>query len=174
MTSAELINQTSLDVEYYTPWTIIEAARKTMGGIELDPFSSMAANTRVKADRIFTVADDGFAHNWVCKSLWVNHPFGREYNERFVEKLEIEYTRGHVGAACCITYACTSEKWFQPLLRRPQCFLTPRTNYYLPDGTLKRGVTKGSVVTYFGPNVRKFIECFEHLGIVKMASYLRE
>jgi hypothetical protein len=67
-----------------------------------------------------------------------------------------------------ITYACTSEKWFQPLLQKPQCFLSPRTNYYLPDGSVKKGVTKGSVVTNFGADVSRFREAFASLGVVKI------
>lgn len=78
-----------------------------------------------------------------------------------------EYKAGATTQACCITYACTSERWFQPLLAFPMCFLVPRTNYYLPDGTLKRGVTKGSVVTYLGSGVARFRAHFASLGVVK-------
>ncbi len=168
MTSAELINQTSGDVEYFTPPEIIQAARRTMGGIELDPFSSAIANQRVQADRIFTIIDDAFTKGWFATSLWMNHPFGRQFNKRAIDMLETAYVCGNVSQACCITYACTSEKWFQPLLRRPQCFLSPRTDYYLPDGTKKRGVTKGSVVTYYGKNVSSFMLQFAQFGVIKI------
>lgn len=42
MKAHRLINQDSGDVEYYTPTEITEAARRVMGGIDLDPFSSAA------------------------------------------------------------------------------------------------------------------------------------
>ena len=74
---------------------------------------------------------------------------------------------GGIEQACCITFAATSEAWFRPLLNYPQCFIHGRTNYYLPDGTKKRGVTKGSVVTYLGDNVEKFTEVFTRIGTVK-------
>lgn len=55
MNAAQLINQTSGDVEYYTPAFIIEAARAVLGGrIELDPASCDFANQTVQAGRIFT------------------------------------------------------------------------------------------------------------------------
>jgi hypothetical protein len=79
-----------------------------------------------------------------------------------------QYEARNVIEACCITYACTSEQWFQPLHRYPQCYLSPRTNYLLPDGTVKKGVTKGSVVTYLGRNIRAFTEQFHQLGALKM------
>ena len=47
--SHQQINQTSGDVEYYTPPAIIEAARLVMGTIDLDPASSETANERVRA-----------------------------------------------------------------------------------------------------------------------------
>ena len=167
LSDAQRINQTSGDVEYYTPPAILHAARRTMGKIDLDPFSSRAANLRVGAAKIFTAEDDGFSRHW-HGSIWMNHPFGRAYNRRAIEKLEKEFLAGRVIDACCITYACTSEAWFQPLLRRPQCFLCPRTNYFLPDGSLKRGVTKGSVVTYYGFESERFAVEFASLGVVKM------
>ncbi len=98
----------------------------------------------------------------------MNHPFSRDYNKRVVLKIEGEYASGHIKQGCCITFAATSELWFQPLLRRPQCFLSPRTNYHMPDGTVKRGVTKGSVVTYYGDNVLAFAREFASLGVVKI------
>lgn len=167
MNAATLINQTSGDVEYYTDPRILEAARRVMGGIELDPASCYAANENVKADRIFTIADDGLKQEWRARTVWLNWPFGRVQNPLWVRKLNDEWARCNYQQLCCITYACTSELWFQPLLRRLQCFLSPRTNYYLPDGTIKKGVTKGSVVTYLGPNETAFRQHFKAFGVVK-------
>lgn len=170
MTDAQLINQTSGCVDYFTPHEIIEAARDCMGGIDLDPASSWEANKRVKAVRYFCESSDGLAQKWFGR-VWLNHPFGRISNPLWIQKLERENDStqgGQVEQACCITFACTSEAWFQPLLKRPQCYLCPRTNYYLLDGTIKKGVTKGSVVTYYGPYIERFTECFAHLGTVKV------
>lgn len=163
----QLINQTSGNVEYYTPAEIIEAAWRTLGVIDLDPASSVLANERVKATRIYTEADDGLAQEW-NGNVWMNHPFGRIQNPKWIAKIEAEYRTGRMLEACCITFACTSEQWFQPLLRRPQCYLSPRTNYLLPDGGVLRGVTKGSVVTYYGNHTERFATAFSTLGVVKV------
>lgn len=193
MNAAQLINQTSGTVEYYTPSNIIEAARLTMGCIDLDPASCMKANETVKAIDYFTTKDDGLSEIWYG-NVWMNHPFsaGEEAckpnckkkacqpdgkrghcishripsNGEWIDKLIREFDFQNIEQACCITFACTSEAWYKPLLRFPQCYLSPRTNYIGPDGQPVPGVTKGSVVTYLGPNVTDFITNFEPLGSV--------
>lgn len=167
MNASQLINQTSGEVEFYTPLKIIEAVRNVMGVISLDPATSETANLHVRAMSYYTKEVDGLSQPWHGK-VWMNHPFGRGVNSLWINKLEEEFASGRVTEACCITFASTSEGWFQPLLSRPQCFLSPRTNYLLPDGTVYRGVTKGSIVTYFGPNVDRFSQCFSPLGVVKV------
>lgn len=167
MNAAQLINQDSGDYEYYSPLPIVDAARNTMGGIDLDPFSSLTANEKIKATKIFTLDDCGFKNKWFGR-VWMNHPFSREMNVRCIQKIDLEYKLKRIEQACCITFAATSEKWFQPLMLYPQCYLSPRTNYYMPDGTLKKGVTKGSVVTYFGDNLDAFVAEFKKFGRIKV------
>lgn len=163
MNNSQLINQDSGNYEYYTPSFIIESARLTMGSIDLDPASSDKANEVVKAVTYYNQL--GLIVGWYG-NIWLNHPFSRKDNAKWINKLIHEYTVGNIKQSCCITYASTSEKWFQPLLSYTQCWLSPRTNYYLPDGTLKKGVTKGSVVTYMGSNVERFCRSFMGLGKV--------
>jgi hypothetical protein len=169
MNAAQLINQSSSEVEWYTPKWIIEAAREVMDGIALDPASSDAANKIVGASRYFTKEENGLRRMWCAESVWVNWPFGRVGNPIWVQKIEREYVSCRSGQICCICYACTSEAWFQPLAVFPQCFLTPRTNYLLPNGKKKPGVTKGSVVTYLGPRVKEFAEMFRRYGVIKVS-----
>lgn len=189
MNSSQLINQNSSDVEYYTDPKIIAAASQAMGGIDLDPASCEVANARVKALRWFGIEANGIEREWDAFSLWLNHPFGRREpacsprcekrignpkhvchayplygNAVWIQKLVGEHGFGRTKQACSITFAATSEAWFQPLMNFPQCYLSPRTNYYLPDGTLKKGVTKGSVVTYMGPRWREFAGAFRGMG----------
>lgn len=237
MESHQLINATSGEVEYYTPIEIIEAARATMGRIELDPFSSAKANEVVKASRFWTEQDDAFKQKWESPALWMNHPFrksekackpgcvtdcpacgatgkapadtqsvvqllcaqcegfGKLYkkqacrkrghcvaqdvpgNADCVHRLIEAYAAGAVAQACMITFAATSEEWFRPLLKYPQCFLHGRTNYRKADGSILKGVTKGSVVTFLPPRddsepgefMYYFSREFARLGTAKIA-----
>ena len=164
MSNAQRLNQDSGNHEYYTPSEIIGAAREVMGRITLDPASSAQANKTVRADTFYS--DNGLDRAWFGR-VWMNHPFSRKNNPLWINRLHNAYCQGEIEEGLCITYAATSEAWFQPLLLRRQCFLTPRTNYLLPNGTVKRGVTKGSVVTYFGPKQSLFSSVFRHFGVVK-------
>lgn len=158
-------------IEYGAPEHVIEAARVTMGAIDLDPFSSHEANSRVNARYYYTAESaelDGLTQRWFGR-VWMWPPLDAKNNDAYIFKLLKEYQLRHITEACLISFASTSEAWFRPLLDHPQCFLFPRTNYTLPDGTPLRGVTKGSVVTYLGPNLAKFARAFRLLGTVKVA-----
>jgi hypothetical protein len=172
MKNHQLINASSGKVDFWTPQPIIEAARKTLGRIDLDPASNCAANERVKATKFFNEQEDGLTRLWGISespsTVWLNQPFKRETNAKWVNRLIYEYDAGRVSAACCIAFASTSEAWFKPLLYFPMCFLVPRTNYLTPDGKVIRGVTKGSCVTYLGRDIDEFREAFSELGVVKI------
>lgn len=188
MNNATLINQTSGKVEWYSDPRIIDAARQCMGGIDFDPASSKIANVAVRATVYCDFAKDGMKCLWVGK-VFLNFPFGRPEpaclpgcekdhehhsyplygNAAWINKLCREFESGRVTEACCLTFAATSEKWFQPLLKRPMCFLHPRTNYYDQHGKLVKGVTKGSAVSYFGLNVEGFREALKEFGEIKVS-----
>lgn len=187
MNNSTLINGTNMDTEYFTPPFILNRVHSFLGGIELDPASSEQANQTVRANRFFTKEMNAMEQEWKAYTVWMNHPFGRAQarcrclcdqnhvhhsfdlhgNKVWVNRFVKEFMDGNFQHGICITYACTSEAWFQPLMKYPQCFLSPRTNYLLPDGTVKKGVTKGSVLTYLGSDWHGFRESFKDLGAVK-------
>jgi hypothetical protein len=54
----------SESAEWFTPPRYIQAVREVLGGIDLDPASSRAANRIVGAARYFTAADNGYGREW--------------------------------------------------------------------------------------------------------------
>lgn len=133
----------------------------------------------------------GLSHDWNI-NVWLNPPFGSPEKgcklnctkkicrkrgwctandlpgmNHWVDKFIDSYKKGTCVQGLMICFAATSEKWFQPLLNYPQCFLSPRTNYLTPGGGIKKGVSKGSVITYVGANVDMFKNVFLQFGVVK-------
>lgn len=173
--NATLINQTSGKTEYGTPEWIVDSARFVMGSIDLDPASAPWASERLcrMIDRSYTKQDNGLELSWARpdgrpSNVWLNWPWSRQNNPLWVAKLMQELNDGNIAQACIITPASTSEQWAQPLLRHTVCFLSPRTNYFLPDGTEFRGFTKGSMLTYIGANPLRFAYYFSGYGRVMM------
>jgi hypothetical protein len=66
---------TSLSNEHFTPPDIVEAARQTMGGIDLDPASCRQANRYIKATQYFTQKDNGYLQDWHGR-VFCNPPGG--------------------------------------------------------------------------------------------------
>jgi hypothetical protein len=186
-----LVNQDSGNTEFFSPTFVVELAREVMGRIDLDPASCDKANETIKATHYYSLLDDGLTQHWRGK-VWMNHPFHKGErackkkcqkktclkrghhitvdipgNIKWVEKLTNSYINGDVTDALCITFASMSEKWMQPLLNFPQCFPHSRIDYISPDGSLSNRVTKGSVITYLGPNVDQFVTVFSKIGTVK-------
>ncbi len=186
------VNQDSCNTEYYTEAAIIELAREVMGGIDLDPASSAIANQTVKAKRFYTKESNGLTQAWSGR-VWMNHPFSKGEkackpnckkkkcqvrghcitedipgNSEWTRKLVEEYKSGNVSEAICITFSSMSESWMQPLIEFMQCFPRGRINYRLPNGDKTNSITKGSLLTYMGPNPQKFREVFEKIGTVKV------
>ncbi|MES0444951.1 MAG: hypothetical protein ABUJ92_00260 [Desulfobacterales bacterium] len=170
--SSLLANQTVKADNFYAGLLHVEK----VGGWDLPALTSLSG---------------GLERTW-HGNIWMNHPFSRGEapcktvcvkeicqkrgyhtairipgNRQWIAYLAQQYKIGNIEQSCNITYVNTSETWFRPLLEHLQCFIYGRTNYYRPDGTKKKGVTKGSVVTYIGPNVDRFREVFSEFGAVK-------
>ena len=175
MTTASLEKPTKSN-EWYTPSLYIEAARKVLGCIDLDPASCALANETVKATRYFTKMDDGLAQAWSGKT-WLNPPYSLEGTPRgmvspresivklWIQRLIAEYKGGHVSEAILLTKADPKQRWFQPLWEFLICFVPGKILFNRPDAP-PEGHMFGSCLIYLGPNEERFIEVFSELGNV--------
>ena len=88
--SVRIIHNSGND-ERYTPESIIQLARETMGNIDIDPASCEIANkSLVKATKYFDKHTDGLLQEWNGR-IWLNPPYHRGLIEAFVDKLLEEY-----------------------------------------------------------------------------------
>lgn len=151
-------------VEWYTPSAYIEAARKVLGQIDLDPASSKLANGTVKADTYYTEGDDGLAREWHGR-IWLNPPYGKG-SGLFATKLVEEYGAKRVEAAILLLNAYGFDSgWFQPLWNHPICFTDHRIQFTSPTRDTG-GPANANIFVYLGPDKRTFAETFAQFGAI--------
>lgn len=161
--------------EWYTPGHIIQAARQTLGTIDLDPASCEMAQRTVQATRFYTRQDDGLAHVWKGR-IWLNPPYGAGVIDRFADKLLQGLYDGDIEHALVLTNNCTDTAWWHRLANCAQhiVFLRGRLRFY---GSLKGSntPTQGQTImqlmgvceedTPVDKAVR-FCDAFEGLGFI--------
>lgn len=136
----------SKSVEWYTPPEIIEAARRVMGGIAIDPASSKAANKVVKATRFYTEQDNGLEQHWTG-NVWLNPPYGRGIY-RWTHKAVHADRMGYTHQICLLVNATPSASWFRELWDYPICFFYKRLKFWSPDSPKACSPTHGSALAY--------------------------
>ena len=158
------IANNSGDSEWYTPAQYIEAARLTMGGIDLDPASCEIANATVQATTYFTEDDNGLAHDWHGR-VWLNPPYAKGLIDKFCRKLVRHYNRGDVQQAIVLVNNATETVWFQTLNNVATAVLFPTARVRFVKGDGKKGSPlQGQAILYFGPNVDQFAMAYAKHG----------
>ncbi len=152
--------------EWYTPAEYIEMAREVLGGIDVDPASSEAAQERVQAIGYFTRADDGLAHEWLGR-IWLNPPYAQPAIAQFVSKMVAECRAGNVDAAIMLTHNYTDTAWFHEAMTEATavCFTRGRIKFEDAEGN-KAAPTQGQAFFYFGDDVETFTLHFQEIGFV--------
>lgn len=148
--------------ERYTPPAIVEAARATMGGIDLDPASCEEANEVVRAKGFFTggsAMTDGLLTPWTgCFApkggarVFLNPPGGKVGKKSAAtvwwEKLCAEGTKGNVSQAVFISFnleqLATSQDCDFPCLLFPTCYFRQRPRFWTPGTPAEKRGKSGS------------------------------
>jgi phage N-6-adenine-methyltransferase len=148
--------------DWHSPSDIIEAARVTMGGIDLDPASSEKANETIKATQIYTEQTNGLDKPW-SGNVWMNPPYAQPLMAKFAEKFIKELP--NIKAGIVIVNNATETKWFKNLSEKASaiCLVTGRVKFLEPMGS-KGHPLQGQVILYFGNDAFKFKEHFSRFG----------
>lgn len=148
--------------EYFTPPPIIEAARKAMGGIDLDPASNPHAQKWIRAKRWFGEAEDGLKQRWRGK-VWMNPPYNSGLLMPFVTRLLKE----PISQAVTLLNNNTETLWGQALLKASNavCFPKARLRFWNSQGENKSGAIQGSMICGLKVNQSRFLKAFKPIGV---------
>lgn len=154
--------------DWGTPPDHVEAVRRVLGEIDLDPASSDRAQRIVRAHRHYTVADDGLARTWKGR-VFCNPPYSQPLCARFVAKFVDEVQSGRVTKGIILLNASTDTAWWHDLASRyDACFTRGRMAFLRPDGAAAEGNRVGQV--YFAAGCgREFHTVFASIGLVMRA-----
>jgi hypothetical protein len=161
--------------DHGTPIAIVEAARRVLGTIDLDPMTSEAAQARIRAARYFTIDDDGFSHPWTGRV--VLNPAGGTV-KRAWHKLMAHYEAGDVPAFVWVGYSLEQLQTLQRDLNPRERFMgrtpldfslcIPHVRLAFEDaaGVPQRQPTHANYIAYGGPNPHAFVKVFETFGAI--------
>jgi hypothetical protein len=150
--------------EWYTPPHIIERARLTLGGIDLDPASNATAQTWIQAGTYYDGDHiiSGLGRPWFGR-MWLNPPF--DDTPRWVKRMERVAVFGEIEAGLLLVNSAPGYAWWEELWRlRPVVMLRERVRFIREDGTPGGQAKKGQTIAYFGHNNRRFIDTWHDLG----------
>ena len=149
--------------EWYTPPEIIEAARRVLGTIDLDPASCAEAQEWIQARRWFGIEQDGLLQKW-GGAVWLNPPYTKALYAPFIAQLIAE-----ADSYISLTNASMDTGWAHQLLGASDavCFTRGRIKYRAPGGITPRGGTLvGQALWYRGADVPRFRAEFARFGFV--------
>lgn len=153
--------------EHNTPDYLVEAARKVMGSIDLDPMSNELANKTVKAKTYYTKEDDGLEKEWFG-NVWLNPPFS--LSKLAIPKLINSYEKGEVTQAVLLVKSDVSTKKYKLLYSYPFCELDRRVKFESNNTT--QGSPFPVVLFYLGSNFYKWNQVMSKLGKVHIGHKL--
>jgi hypothetical protein len=154
-----------------TPTRYLDAARRALGGaIDLDPYTSLAANVRVGAALTFTAAEPAPpGTQWpLVDTVWMNPPYSGALVLQASSQLVAAYQAKRFQRAVVLVNNATDTRFFNLLLREAAavCFTEGRIAFENVDGKRISGNTRGQAFFWFGKDCQAFADEFARFGPV--------
>jgi phage N-6-adenine-methyltransferase len=151
----------------FTPAVYIDAARKVLGEIDLDPASCDKAQETVRAKKFYSKKDNSLGQTWDGR-VWLNPPYSQPAISDFTSKLVADLNSGTVTSAILLTNNHTDTGWFHNCesIAAKICFTRGRIKFI---DAIKGEImpTAGQAFFYYGENADVFTEVFSVFGFIR-------
>lgn len=151
--------------EWYTPQEYINAARRVMNAIDLDPASSEIANRTVGAKKFYNTESNGLTKRWTGR-VWMNPPYSGDLIGKFVEKYVKHIKDGDISEGIVLVNNATETNWFRKLVSVSKAivFTNGRIKFIDPSGKPSGAPLQGQAILYAGDYLDSFIQEFSEFG----------
>lgn len=162
----------SNSTDWNTPKKYIDAVYKVLEIIDLDPCSN---NTSiVNANNEFILPVDGLKEEWDYKTIFVNPPYGRDYDRKttikdWIKKCYESNKKYNSEILLLIPVATNTTHWKEYIFGKASgiCFLADtRLKFRINGSEDNKGCPTACAMIYFGSNYKKFNEVFSNYGYV--------
>ena len=176
--------------KWYTPVWVLDLCRQALGYVALDPASDLFGNTRVKAARILTEADDGLTSPWGWSgspiTVFCNPPGGKKGNKSmaglFWARLMKERELGRIRHAIFLAFSAealqnTQGKGLPAIGEFPCCVPAKRLRFDTPDGEPGAAPSHSNIIVYVPgteDHTERFIDVFDDVGTILNRTCMRQ
>lgn len=149
---------------WMTPRWFCDMVHEALGFIELDPMSSVEANTNVRACDFWS--EGALERQWKAETLFFQPPYSTEVFRPAVAHFIAQ--QHSIGQAIALTNAVHDTKSGAALLRECSALCLPdrRIQFDPPPGVKKSSNRFNQMVTYYGNRPDWFEAVFVDLGVV--------
>ena len=152
---------------WFTPSVYIDSVRAVLGPIDLDPFSSYAANRIVRAKEFLTVDYDSISNDWPkVRTVFMNPPYSAGLCAKAAERFIEQYEAGRFEHGIVLVNNATETKWFKTLAQSAAAvaFTDHRISFWNADGKASSGNTRGQCFLLFTSSKRKVASFRKHFS----------
>ena len=162
----------SISTDWNTPTKYIELIYKMFDKIEFDPCSNN--DSIVNAEKEIILPDDGLKKEWNYKTIFVNPPFGRDFERKttikdWIAKCYEANQKYSSEVLLLIPVATNTSHWKEYIFNKASaiCFLyDTRLKFRINGSEDNKGCPTACAMIYYGQNKEKFYDIFNEVGCV--------
>lgn len=171
MTAGRKINTSSH--HWCTPQKYVDAVKRVLGDIELDPCSN--SFSLVQAKHSYTLPQiDGLQSSWSYRTIFVNPPYGRDKERKtsiwnWLCKCVQAYTEHQSEVIALIPVATNTKHWKEFVWGKATsiAFLFDTRLPFIAEGNAKtKGAPMACAMIYWGSHPALFEEVFSFYGAI--------